>query len=322
MKQKSIITVLIAVLALMLSLAPAGCNSVTPEDKPVGAVPETSPPAATDPPLFELPDIPVPTAPGRTTVENSKAVIDYSNMGDGYIMAKFRVDTGKDIRAMVITPDGTRYQYRLIPGGDYSVLPLSGGNGEYTFSLWEHVEDSKYAQVLTVTVVVELDDEFAPFLRPNQFVNFDKNSEAVRKAAELSADTDDLIDIITKIYDFVVENISYDRELAATVQSGYLPDVDAVLKTGKGICFDYAALMTAMLRSRGIPTKMVFGYTGEEYHAWISVYTLETGWISDIIQFDGISWNIMDPTFAASGQGSDIIDYITDSSNYAARFLY
>ena len=322
MKQRNIMAVLIAALALIVSFAPAGCNSVTPVETPVGTVPETSPTAPTDPPLYDLPDIPVPTAPGRTTVGNSKAVIDYSNMRDGYIMAKFHMDTGKDVRALVITPDGTRYQYRLIPGDDYSVFPLSGGDGEYTFSLWEHVEDSKYAQVVTVTVEVELDDEFAPFLRPNQFVNFDKNSEAVRKAAELSADTDDLIDIITNIYDFVVKNISYDRELAATVQSGYLPDVDAVLKTGKGICFDYAALMTAMLRSRGIPTKMVFGYTGEEYHAWISVYTLETGWISDVIQFDGVSWNMMDPTFAAGGHVGDIIDYITDSSNYTARFLY
>ena len=41
-----------------------------------------------------------------------------------------------------------------------------------------------------------------------------------------------------------------------------LPSVDETLKTKKGICFDYAALMTAMLRSQGIPTKLEIGYQG------------------------------------------------------------
>ena len=47
----------------------------------------------------------------------------------------------------------------------------------------------------------------------------------------------------------------------------------------KGICFDYAALMTAMLRSQGIPTKLEIGYSGEVYHAWISTYIDEIGWV-------------------------------------------
>ena len=34
-------------------------------------------------------------------------------------------------------------------------------------------------------------------------------------------------------------------------------DVDVILQEQKGICFDYAALMTAMLRSSGIPTVLI-----------------------------------------------------------------
>ena len=40
----------------------------------------------------------------------------------------------------------------------------------------------------------------------------------------------------------MITNISYDEEKARTVESGYLPDVDETLESGKGICFDYAAL--------------------------------------------------------------------------------
>ena len=93
--------------------------------------------------------------------------------------------------------------------------------------------------------------------------------------------------VVTSIYNYVVDNLTYDYEKAATVQSGYLPNVDLTLATQKGICFDYASLMTAMLRAQDIPTKLVIGYTGQLYHAWISVYLPEQGWIDNIIYFDG-----------------------------------
>ena len=60
---------------------------------------------------------------------------------------------------------------------------------------------------------------------------------------------------VEKIYSFVVDNITYDKQKAATVTSGYLPNLDAVLQSGTGICFDYSAVMTAMLRSQRIPHK-------------------------------------------------------------------
>ena len=59
------------------------------------------------------------------------------------------------------------------------------------------------------------------------------------------------------------------------------------------------------------------------YHAWISVWTAEHGWIDNVIYFNGTAWQRMDPTFAASG-GKDpvILKYIGDGSNYTARYFY
>ena len=102
-----------------------------------------------------------------------------------------------------------------------------------------------------------------------------------------------------------------------------MPDIDAVLAEKKGICFDYAALMAAMLRSQGVPTKLVTGYTGSSYHAWISTYSEETGWVEGVIFFDGTTWKLMDPTFASSGGSSeDIMEYIGDGKNYKEKYLY
>ena len=81
--------------------------------------------------------------------------------------------------------------------------------------------------------------------------------------------------------------------------------------------------MTAMLRSEDIPTKLVIGYAGDAYHAWVSVYTAEQGWVDNLIYFDGSNWKFMDPTFASSGKdNSTVRDYISNPANYRAKFTY
>jgi hypothetical protein len=267
--------------------------------------------------------IPVPEAPGTNAEKNSKAVIDFSNMVDGYVMAKYIPQTSKSIRVMIKGPSGAQYQYNLKAGDVFEVFPLSDGNGKYSIGVFEQVEGTKYAQVISKAIDVKLTDEFAPFIRPNQYVNYNKDNQVVIKAAELVKGKDKTLDKISAVYNFVITNITYDKDKARNVKSGYLPDIDAVLKAGKGICFDYAAVMAAMLRSQGIPTKLVVGYTGEVLHAWLDVHSKETGWINKVIQFDGKSWKLMDPTFAATGnQSSEVMRFIGDGKNYTVKFLY
>ena len=115
--------------------------------------------------------------------------------------------------------------------------------------------------------------------------------------------------------------MNYDYAKAQSVQSGYLPNVDQVLASKTGICFDYAAVMTAMLRSQDIPTKLVVGYTGDVYHAWVDVYIKEMGWVDNFIYFDGVSWKLMDPTFAAAETDQDLQEYIGDGDNYITEYV-
>lgn len=99
--------------------------------------------------------------------------------------------------------------------------------------------------------------------------------------------------------------------------------MDVVLASRKGICFDYAALMTAMLRSQDIPTKLVIGYTGSLYHAWVDVYIESVGWVDNFIYFDGQKWSLMDPTFVStSGHSEEIKQYVGNASNYQAKYSY
>ena len=170
------------------------------------------------------------------------------------------------------------------------------------------------------TIEVAIENEFSPFLYPNQYTWFTEDSQAVSKASGLTRDVKDGLEAVGAVYDFVISNVSYDEEKARTVESGYLPDVDETLESGKGICFDYAALMTAMLRSQGIPTKLEIGYSGEVYHAWISTWLEEKGWVENIIEFDGKNWSLIDPTLAAGNKPSSVKKYIGDGSNYTLMY--
>lgn len=262
-------------------------------------------------------------APGTKTEKNTNATIDYSNASDGYVMIKWTGGGDKRVKALIKGPSGTTYQYNLPLDGGYQTFPLSDGSGSYTVGVYQNTSGKEYITVLSASVSASLKDEFAPFLRPNQYVNFTPSSAAVAKAKELCQGLSDNLDKVEKVYLYVVENTTYDSVKAKNIQSGYLPDVDDTLNTHKGICFDYAALMAAMLRSQDVPVKLVVGYTGDVYHAWLNVYSEDSGWIEGKIYFDGSEWKLMDPTFASSGNGSEaIMQYIGDGANYTAKYLY
>lgn len=262
----------------------------------------------------------VPEASGTVTYGDDIVSIDASNVSEGYVMVRYQGSAAK-VKLQITVPDSTTYTYTLGSGG-YETFPLSAGDGGYRMDILENVQDEMYALAFSQDIEVKLKDEFRPFLYPNQYAWFTQSDEAVARGIELSDASSDDLDYVEQVYLYITENIVYDEELAATVTSGYLPDVDRTLQTKKGICFDYASLMAAMLRSQGIPTKLQIGYSGDAYHAWISVYLTETGWVDNIIEFDGKSWSLMDPTLAASNSRSSLKKYIGDGSNYSLKYSY
>lgn len=262
----------------------------------------------------------LPEASGTVTYGNTNVSIDASNAAEGYIMVKYNGAIDK-VKLQLQAPDGETYTYSLAIGS-YEAFPLSAGDGGYHIDVLEHAYDEMYAVAYSTDISVTLNDEFRPFLYPNQYVWFTPEYKAVAYAAELSDGSSDDLDYVGRVYHYVTENIEYDNELAKNVKSGYLPNIDNTMNSKKGICFDYASLMAAMLRSQGVPTKLVVGYSGEAYHAWISVYLKETGWVDKIIQFDGESWSLIDPTLAANNSGSSVKKYIGDGSNYTVKYSY
>mgnify|MGYP002855771830 CR=1 FL=1 len=262
-----------------------------------------------------------PKASGSEVYSNDDASIDASNASDGYVMVKYTGSAAK-VRMLIETPAGNTYNYLMDLDGSYDVYPLSEGNGTYKIGVYENLHDDQYAAAFTQSVNVTLKDEYSMFLYPNAYVDFNAGSAAVKKGQELAASANTDLEVVQNVYHYITKNITYDQVKADTVQSGYIPNVDDTLATGTGICFDYASLMGAMLRSQGIPTRLEIGYAGTEYHAWVSVYIDDVGWIDKIIQFDGNNWTLMDPTLASYASTNTVKKYLEDDTYYQLKYKY
>lgn len=264
----------------------------------------------------------VPEASGTDVKENDKMMIDYSNASQGYVMVQYRQDTDKKLKAQVKGPTGTTYTYTLAPK-TWAAFPLSEGDGKYKISVYRNSSGNSYATVGSKSIEVELADPMLPFLTANQYVDYTEDTKCIKQAEKLCKGLETELDKVDAIYKWTMKKFSYSTIKAKSVESGYVPDLDAVYKSRKAICFDYASTMVAMLRSQGVPTKLVIGYSGSVYHAWLSVYTEETGWITGIVYFDGENWSLMDPTFADTAKSEEEFkEYIGDATNYTQKYVY
>ena len=264
----------------------------------------------------------VPEAPGGETYEMEGVSLDVSNASEGYVMLNYSGSNSR-VKLQIVTPEGIKYTYEVTEYGKYRAYPLPGGSATYGFTIYEVADEEKnlFAVAMSQEISVNISDEFKIFLYPNCYVEFDASSACVRQGEELARGCDTDLDVVASVYDYVTGNIVYDDAKAETVQTGYTADPDDTLATGKGICFDYASLMSSMLRSQQIPTRLEVGYVGELYHAWISCYVEEIGWVDDIIEFDGSEWTMMDPTMAASGGSKEVLR-LKEEKGYIVKYTY
>lgn len=285
---------------------------------PVSSEPVSTP---DPPPVVTIPNVAIPTSPGTQCAVAANGAIDYSNAAQGYISARYTGGSSK--MKLRIASGGEKYDHDLDANGSTEYFPLSFGGGEYTVTIYENISGKDYGEVVSQTFYADTNSRL-PFLYPNRYSDFSSGSNCVYKAAEVCAGKTSDIDKIAAIFVWVTDNIVYDHALAETVKTGYVPNPDRTYNSRTGICFDYASLMCAMLRSQSIPTRLVIGYASPDiYHAWNEVYTEETGWITPELMLKNTGYNIADSTFYASaGDKSQIAAYISNSSNYMVRYYY
>lgn len=267
-----------------------------------------------------VPKIKTGSFTGAKTVSNDIACADITSADMGVIKVTYSGECGKvKVR---ITKNEAVYDYDLDPGG--TVFPLQSGSGTYNIKVLENVSGKTYAVALDEDFSADIKSEFSPYLVPSQYINYSQSDDCVYKAAELCAGKSGTVEKAAAMFGYITSNVKYDKELAASVKSGYVPNPDKTLESGKGICFDYASLFASMCRSQNIPAKLVMGYVrGNVYHSWNEIYTEESGWVTVDIFLKGSGWELLDPTFYASASDkSAVAEYIGDGSDYSAIYYY
>ncbi len=266
---------------------------------------------------YNIPDIRTTVFDQAEATSARGCAIDTSNAAAGYICAQ--ATSASPLKFQVLC-NGNSYNYDMPNDGTTEAFPLNMGDGTYTLRVMQKIEGNNYVQLFSTQVDVQLNSEFEPFLSPSIYCDFGSESDCVKKARELAANAKDQAAAAEAIYNWIVDNITYDTEKATQMQNatGYLPDPDETFHTKSGICFDYASLAAAMLRSVGIPTKIVTGYVADQsiYHAWNMVY-MQDKWVNVSFTAPEGEWTRIDTTFAASGP-----QVVGGKDDYVDRFTY
>ena len=191
------------------------------------------------------------------------------------------------------------YKYILEPG-EFNIIALTDGVGTYNLKL-HNVEESGQgiAKIIdtyeNITIELSEDFEYQVFKNSTTLVDFENNLNIIDEIFQYTNDIDEIY-----IY---FKNMGYDYTLANKISSGEITkhkvDINKTLREQRGICYDIATSMTAVLRSKGYTTQMVYGYINNTYHSWVRVL-IDEHWVS------------YDPTLGKTSYNDDMSSYIID----------
>jgi hypothetical protein len=242
---------------------------------------------------------------------------DYANTG--LLRVRYTGETNAKLKLQVIAGE-SEISYNLKGNGSIRDFPLQFGSGEYTARILQNVKENEYIIAESTTFTVALKDDTCVYLNSVQNIHWNYGMAPMKNVKYIVANSlagcrdDDLLYCCCRdIYRYIIANIKYDPDKVIDVIYDYLPDIEQTYADRKGICYDYASLFAAMLRSISIPAKLVKGYAAYnpgEYHAWNEVYI-------------GGKWLTIDVTRDASLLASgDPFDMVKDSADYTKVYEY
>ncbi|QSX08149.1 transglutaminase domain-containing protein [Alkalibacter rhizosphaerae] len=213
--------------------------------------------------------------------------LDESRVNQGVVAVKFDYNGENKIKISIKMGEQQVY-YNYLEKGEYEAFPLVFGNGTYEIAVLENTTGNSYRVLQRWNTKVGLEDENLPYLHSVQPIQWERSDNGSRIALELTEGLKTDSEKFMAVYRYVVENLRYDEKKIQGLDHTYVPNNIETMTTKSGICYDYASLTASMLRSIGIPTKLVKGYgefQPEVYHAWNEVL-LDGQWILVDTSFD------------------------------------
>lgn len=261
---------------------------VSERPTPIPSPTPTPEPTATPVPTPAPTDRPTPT-PVPSLTPALEPEIDTSQTDQAVLVVRYQSDNGKKIKVR-LARGGRTYTYNLIPNNLPTRYPLNLGPGEYSVEVLENISGTSYRSMMKQTFTAQWEDEYTPYLQSVQNVRWEPSMEPVIDAIEMAVQAGDAGQV-QAIYKELAETLMYDYEVyeKQSLPAGYLPDIEHTYATRLGICYDMSSLLAGMLRSTGVPAKLMMGYSDliQGYHAWNEVL-VDDAWVVVDLTVDSI----------------------------------
>ncbi len=164
-------------------------------------------------------------------------------------------------------------------------------NGTFNYELIAEVETHALLFKISDYVLGDVAESVKKFTEKSESV--ESTSSEILTVASNKLTSNKFIENLNETIFWVNDYVEYAQ--GADFQKYYLLQLSAIdtLLSRKGVCDEFSNLAAALLRAKGIPTRLAIGvtYDGKEWgnHAWLEVYHRDIGWVAS------------DPTFREPG---------------------
>ncbi|MDR1541355.1 MAG: transglutaminase-like domain-containing protein [Clostridiales bacterium] len=234
------------------------------------------------------------------------ATIDTSEVAKGLVKVQYSGELNKAVKVLV-EANGDKNVYS-VRDNEPNYVPLQMGTGLYKISMLQNVTGNKYKPLFSQEVKVDKIDQNAMFSSPSLLISFNSAMKSIVAYHSMTSG-EKKSEAVNMIYKDLVLSYSYDFDKVKNLPTDYVPVIDEMYIQKKGICYDYSALLAGVLRSQGIPTKLIMGYAPnvKEYHAWNEIL-VDGKWIVVDTTYDSqLAKANMAFTFAKNGEARKVV---------------
>lgn len=157
----------------------------------------------------------------------------------------------------------------------------------------------------------EFIDRYAEYLLPTGYASF--HQSVANFAATIEGEEAGVFGFVRQVANRIFSDFEY-----KPMSTGVSTTAEELLGIRSGVCQDFAHLMLAVCRLRGVPTRYVSGYHfvgdlqgrdadfEQASHAWVEAYIPGMGWQG----IDPTNDNLIDWRYVKLGHGRDYLDIV------------
>ena len=160
-------------------------------------------------------------------------------------------------------------------GNKYAIFEINE-TGSFTYKIEAMVHKKVRPRGLKDFNLSQEITEFSEYLEETKYIESD--DAGMRTLALNRFPEDSWLETVAGVIDWTHKYVTYDKT--------YFPEVYSAKETYKnrrGTCDEFAVLSAAMLRAKGIPTRVIVGpvFSAQEwnFHGWLEAYNPKAGWV-------------------------------------------